>query len=89
MRKDERMNFRTMYVFKPRSRERETLPKISPLALERETVEERDALGTLRVLGGDLLTLAKELDGSHVLAWLDGQRTLVLVDRADLKEVLL
>lgn len=83
------MSWKTAYLFKPRSRDRETLPKISPHALERETVEVNDGCGAIRVMGGDLLTVARDLGGSHVLAWLDGRKTLVMVDKADLKEVAL
>lgn len=79
----------TTYLFKPRSRDREILPVLSPHVLEKDTVEVGDQRGTVRVLGSDVLTVARDDGGSHLLAWLDGRKTLVMVDRADLTEVML
>jgi hypothetical protein len=75
------------YLFTPRSRDRETLPKINPLALEREAVACGDQAGTVRLLKDEPLTLARDLGGSMVLAWLDGRKALVMVEKADVKEV--
>lgn len=79
----------TTYLFKPRSRDREFLPVLSPHVLEKDAVEVGDQCGTTRVLGSDVLTVARDDGGAHLLAWLDGRKTLVMVEKADLAEVTL
>lgn len=83
------MNDEIKYLFAPRSRERETLPKINPEALERDAIAFGDQAGSVRLVKDEPLTLARDLGGSMVLAWLDGRKDLVMVEKADLREVLL
>lgn len=79
----------TKYLFTPRSRDRETLPQIDPAVLERDTATSADQVGSIRLVKDEPLTLARDLGGSMVLAWTDGRKTLVLVAKSDLREVLL
>jgi len=79
----------TKYLFAPRSRDRETLPKINPEALEKDDIAFGDQAGRVRLVKDEPLTLARDLGGSMVLAWLDGRKDLVMVEKADLREVLL
>lgn len=76
------------YLFDPKSRDRENLPKVNPEALEAETVEMHHMAGVERLLKGEPLTVARDLDGSHVLAWTDGRKCLVLVEKTQLGEEL-
>ena len=78
----------TKYLFNPRSRDRETLPKLNPLALESDAVIHQHQEGTQRLLKGEPLTVAMDAGGSHVLAWTDGRKSLVLAEKADLGEEL-
>ncbi|CAK0778655.1 hypothetical protein CCP3SC15_6090002 [Gammaproteobacteria bacterium] len=80
--------FETKYLFKPRSPARGTVPRINPAALDREEVEIGDQAGTLRLDAGQRMTSARDQGGSMILAWLDDAKVnLVLVEKADLKEV--
>lgn len=78
----------TKYLFNPRSHDRETLPKLNPLALECDAVIHQMQEGTQRLPKGETLTVAKDAGGSHVLAWTEGRKSLVLVEKLDLGEEL-
>ena len=80
--------FETKYLFTPRSPARGTVPRINPAALDKEEIEISDQSGTLRLEAGQRLTEARDQGGSMILAWLDDEKlNLVLVEKADLKEV--
>jgi len=76
------------YLFNPKTRDRENLPKLAPEALECDEVEVRHQAGVLRLLKGEPLTVARDHGGSTILAWTDGRKDLVLVEKSQLGEVL-
>lgn len=77
----------TQFPFAPQYRERESLTKIDPEALEGDTVECRHGQGTMKLAPGATLTLAKDL-GAFILAWTEEPKTLVLVEKTQLGEEL-
>lgn len=77
----------TRFPFVPQYRERESLTKIHPEALEGDTVECRHYQGTMKLAPGATLTLAEDL-GAVILAWTDEPKTLVLVEKTQLGEEL-
>lgn len=80
--------FETNYLFTPRSAARGTVPQINPAALDKDEIELADQCGTLGLQNGRRLTCARDHGGGMILAWLDGAKvSLVLVEKADLKEV--
>lgn len=69
--------------FRPRSRQRETLPVVKASCLDDGVVQIGDQVSVFRLLPDDRLTIARQVDPAHVLARHASDR-LVLVAIADL-----
>jgi hypothetical protein len=77
----------TKYLFTPRSRDRCILPLIEPVALEKEAIDYSDQWGRENLKPDSRLTLARDCGGNMILARIEGSQKIVLVEKADVKEV--